>query len=178
MNKCKGKSGWIQHCNYYDRNLGTKYSDTFCNKPKLINSNNNDITFEKCKSSCENNSNCDYFTHSTVKGDKNRECNLRWKNWNHNAAYPNGRPCVPKNGKENCDLCYQYQVPKAPNTNNKRSIYLSNNSNFNTYIKPNVTAINCNSRLTTNWNNLIPAPNNKNGNSYDIIHPSPCKNNL
>lgn len=145
MNKCKGKSGWLQHGNNYEPNLGTRYGDTTFNKPKLLNINNNDVTLDKCKSSCENNDNCDYFTHSMVNGSKNRECNLQWKNWNHNPSYPTARPCVPKNGKENCDLCFQYQVPNAPNSNNKRSIHLSNNSVFDTYVKPVVNANNCNS---------------------------------
>lgn len=131
----EGKSGWISHKGNYEPTLGTKYGHTFCNKPTLLNNGKQDISLDKCVSQCKNNENCDYVTHGSVKGDKNRECNLRWKEWNKNTSYPTGRPCVPKEGKNNCDMCFMYNVKNVPGTTTKHNVHLDNNDKFVTLTK-------------------------------------------
>lgn len=138
MKEHKGKSGWISHGNFSNPFLGTKYGHTHYNRPTLLNQGETDISLDKCVSLCTNNKDCDYVTHGSVRGDPSRECNLRWKEWNKNLAYPTDRPCIPKKGKKQCDQCYMYNVKNVPHTNNKERVHLSNNSQFVTYVKPHI----------------------------------------
>ena len=97
---------------------------------------------DQCVTQCKNNPNCDYLSHATVKGDTNRECNLRWKEWNKNTSYPTDRPCVPKEGKQNCDICLLYNVKNIPGTNQKQQIHLAANDKFVTLTKNNIQVSN------------------------------------
>ena len=173
MKKCLGKSGWLQHGNNYEPHIGSKIGNSLCNKPQLLN-NNKDLSFEKCHNDCINNPKCDYFTHGSFKGNKNRSCMNKWKNSNHNPAHPTGRPCIPKNGKNTCDLCYQYHVPTNVSIKAKNPVHVANNSVFNTYAKPNIKILDCDSRNTADWSKIIPEPNLNN--KIDMNHIIPQHN--
>lgn len=132
-----GKSGWIKHGNNYEPHLGSKYGHQLCNQPTLLNKDNSDVSLDTCIAQCQNDPNCTYLSHATVKGDKNRDCNPVWKDYNFNRSYPTGRPCIPKAGKQNCDICKMYKVNNVPGTNIKSRIKLTANDQFTTYVKKN-----------------------------------------
>lgn len=141
----KGMSGRItlgnenSAINPNETKIGSRYDDNICTRPTLLNlKENKDLTLDECTAKCENNQDCDYMSHTSVKGDPNRECNRKYKNWNKNLAIPTGRPCIPKNGKSKCDLCYIYNVKNIKGSNKKQSINLVPNEIFTTITKDNI----------------------------------------
>jgi hypothetical protein len=138
MKEHQGKSGWVSHEGNYEPHLGTGYGHRFCNKPSLLNKGNHDITLDNCVNMCKNNDNCDYLTHGKVRGNPNRSCHLRWKDWNKDTSYPTGRPCIPQPGKNNCDMCFLYNVKTVPGTDTKEIVSLDNNDMFVTLTKEGV----------------------------------------
>jgi len=122
-----------------------------CVAPVQLNKQVN-IPFNQCVSECENNSNCDFVTHQNVKGDPNRNCNLRFNDWNKNSSYPTGRPCLPEKGKTSCDLCYMYKSQKVKNN---EKVHLKQNSNVTTVVVNPQTAVNTVNSLNTINNNNV-----------------------
>ena len=111
-----------------------------------------DVPFNQCVSDCENNPNCDFVSHENVKGDSNRNCNLRHNDWNKNLSYPVGRPCVPKEGKSSCDTCYMY---KSQAIKNNKRVHLKQNSNVTTVVVNPNTEVNTVNSLNTINNNSV-----------------------
>jgi len=145
----KGMSGRIvlgnekSKINPQNTKLISRYNNnSVCYLPTLINSKETkDLTLEECTAKCESNQNCDYLTHASVKGDPNRECKASLNDWNKNLSIPTGRPCIPSNGKSNCDVCHLYNVKSLKGSNKKLPIKLVPNKVFTTITKDHIKAL-------------------------------------
>ena len=122
-----------------------------CVAPVQLNKKVN-VSLDACVRDCENNPNCDFVSHTNVKGDPNRNCNLRYNDWNYNRAYPTNRPCIPEKGKNSCDMCFMY---KSQQVNNNEKVHLKQNSNVTTVVVNPKTQVNTVNTLNTIGNNQV-----------------------
>lgn len=145
----KGMSGRIvlgneqSKINPHNTKVISRYNNnSVCQLPSLINSKDKkNLSLNECALKCKNDANCDYITHTSVKGDPNRECKPSVNDWNKNLSIPTGRPCIPEKGKSNCNVCHLYNVKTMNGSNKKLPIKLVPNKVFTTITKDNIKAI-------------------------------------